>query len=813
MFKNFILGGSRNLWRNRLFSLINISGLAIGISASLVIFLIVNYQYSFDRFEKERDRIYRVVSTMHFPGQEFRLPGVPLPMSGAVQREVSGVEISAPVILFFSDPTVGVGLPDNLTPVQFKKEPDVIFTNDSYFKLISYNWLAGNPGCLQKPFSVVLTESRAKKYFPEIPPSSLIGHTLTYDDSILVTINGVVQDLNEITEFRFKEFLSLNTIPSSSLKKSYNWDSWSNINSSSQLFVKLIKGASAEQVLSQIQSVRSKYYKDNFLKTTHSLQPLNEIHFDSELGNFDDTQANKSTLLGLLVVAAFLLLLGCINFINLTTAQGTQRAKEIGIRKTLGSSKKQLIFQFLSETFLLTFIATGISIVMVPLLLKAFSSYIPAGVSFNEILQPGVLLFIIIIIMIVGLLSGFYPALTVTRLNPVAVLKNQIQSSPNTRKAVMRKTLTIVQFIIAQFFIFAILVVSKQIHYLLNKELGFKKEAIVTIDLPSADKDTDKKLVLRQKISGIPEVDQVVLASFPPASNAMSFGTMSIDYGKKKLESSVEFKYADSDYFALYKMKLLAGRFPRSTDSTMEYLINNTYAQVIGFKSPSEAIGKYLERGNSKIEIVGVLADFHSHSLHSEIKPLVFSSALNEYSTLHIGLKPKIEGSQNWKSAISKMEKLWKEEYPEDEFSYQFLDESIAKFYKSEQDVSILLSWATGLTIFISCLGLLGLAVYTTNLKTKEIGIRKVLGASVNQIVFLLSRDFVQLILFAFVISAPFCWWAMNKWLEEFAFRTTLDWWVFAVGGLLMVSFALLVLSIRTIRSASANPIQSLRTE
>jgi putative ABC transport system permease protein len=810
MFKNFLLSAFRNCWRNKIFSLINIAGLAIGISASLVIYLIVHYQFSFDHFEKNNDRIYRTVSIMHFPGQEFKLPGVPMPMANAIERDISAVEIAAPIRLFGGDPTVSIKRSTSATPVLFKSEAAVIFTNEGYFKLFTYHWLSGNPTSLREPFCVVLTESRAKKYFPGENPANLIGRTLTYDDSIPATIKGVVSDLDEITEFGFKEFISLNTIPHSGLKESYAWDSWFQVNSASQLMIQLNKGADPKKVRDQIQALRTKYEKDNYLKTSYVLQPLAAIHFDAEYGNFDGYLANKSTLYGLLVVAVFLLLLGCINFINLTTAQGAQRAKEIGIRKTLGSSKKQLILQLLSETFLLTLIATVLSIALVPFFLKAFAQYIPEGVVFGGILAPAILIFIVLLIISVGFFSGFYPALLLTRLNPVLVLKNQTSSSPNTRKAIIRKSLTVFQFMIAQFFIIATLVVGKQIHFLLSKDMGFKKEAILTVNLPSEIKQADKRAIMLQKVGAIAEVHQAVLGGSPPASNGISFGTMTVDNGKRKVETSVEFKYGDSGYFDLYKMKLLAGKWPQPSDSIREYLINATYAKFLGFKLPTEAVGRFI---NDTKPIVGVLADFHTHSLHEEIKPLTYAAAKSEYYTLHISLKPQSPGDLSWKNAISKIEKAWKEIYPKDDFAYEFFDESIAKFYKTEQDTATLLTWATILTIFISCLGLLGLAVYTTNQRTKEIGIRKVLGASIHQIVFLLSRDFMILIGLAFLLTAPAGWWVMRTWLQDFAYRTTLDWWVFASGGLLMIGFALIVLSLRTIRSASANPVTSLRAE
>jgi hypothetical protein len=427
--------------------------------------------------------------------------------------------------------------------------------------------------------------------------------------------------------------------------------------------------------------------------------------------------------------------------------------------------------------------------------------------------RPDVLLFLISLTVLISLLSGFYPALVLTRFNPAVVLKSQSSFSPgSSHKVLLRKSLTVTQFIIAQFFIIATLMVGKQIYYSLHKDLGYKKDAIITADIPWPEKNNKYSLLI-QKLRAIPAVEQAIVSGSPPAINGISFQTMTFENGKKKIETTVEIKYADSAYFSLYRMKLLAGRYLAQSDSISAYLINDTYAKFLGFKNPADAVGYFLQRDKTKIPIVGVLADVHTQSLHSSIKPLVYTAVNENYGQLHVALKSQNNEGTTWKTAIGQIQLAWKEIFPNDDFEYHFFDDSIAKFYTAEQTTATMLGWATGLTIFISCLGLLGLAIYTTNQRRKEIGVRKVLGASVRQIVLLLSKDFLQLILLGFVIATPLGWWAMHNWLQDFAYRTTLDWWIFAAGGSLMMIVAMVVLGARTIRSASANPAESLRTE
>jgi hypothetical protein len=355
--------------------------------------------------------------------------------------------------------------------------------------------------------------------------------------------------------------------------------------------------------------------------------------------------------------------------------------------------------------------------------------------------------------------------------------------------------------------------VSKQINYTLQKDLGFQKEAILYFSTSYNDTSLSRMKIMLDKIQAIPEVSMASLSTNPPSSESSWSGTVKYKEDKKEIETDVQFKYGDSNYLKVYKMTLLAGKGLLQSDTVNHFVINETYSRLLGFKNPQDAIGKILMWDVKPVPITGVVRDFHTRSLHEQIKPTAIGTWTSACHTFSVALLPQNDNSGSWQAAIKKIEKTWKELYPDSDFEYQFLDESIAKFYTGEKNISRLLNWATGLAIFISCLGLLGLVIFVTNQRTKEIGIRKVIGASVSQIVSLLSRDFLKLVLIAFLIAIPIAWWGIHSWLENFAFKTKMSWWIFMISGMLMIVIALLTLGLQTIRSAMANPVKSLRSE
>ncbi|MGZ3778721.1 MAG: ABC transporter permease, partial [Mucilaginibacter sp.] len=417
--------------------------------------------------------------------------------------------------------------------------------------------------------------------------------------------------------------------------------------------------------------------------------------------------------------------------------------------------------------------------------------------------------------IVVSFVSGFYPAMVLSKFQPVQVLKNQAHAGTSkTRNAWLRKSLTVTQFIIAQFFIMATIVVSKQIYYVLHKDMGFKKDAIVNVFMPYYTKNKSLKDVYIEKIKRLPQVDILSRGGDLPSTNGWNSNDVTYKDGKKEIKTELYTKSGDENFVKVYHIKLMGGRNVSMTDTANAMMINETYAHIMGFKNPTDAIGKYVEFGKTqKRQIVGIFGDFHQASLHAAIKPLAIFPQNYNMDGLHIALKPETAGGNEWKVATTAMEKEWKQLFPDDDFEYHFFDESIAKMYSKEQQISKLLTWAMGLSIFISCLGLLGLAMFTTGARTKEIGVRKVLGATVTQIVTLLSTELVILVLLAFAIVTPLAIWGMNKWMQNFADHTSLSWWVFVLSGAGMLLTALITLSSQTIRAATANPVKSLRSE
>jgi putative ABC transport system permease protein len=816
MIKNYFKIAFRSFRKHKLFTLINIVGLSIGISAALVIYLIVHFDFTFDKFHKDGDRIYRIVTNFTFSGEPGHNSGVPAPLALAAQTQVTGIDVTAPFFTL-SQPSVFIERAGN-TPTRFKDQDNVILADQRYFKVLDYKWLAGSAtNALDAPNQVVLTSTQAKKYFPELSFNQMIGKTVTYD-TLKTTVTGIVQAIEQNTDFTFHDFISYSTATANkALGDQLALKEWGDTNSAFQVFVKISSKTTIPHIEKQLNELLKKNHKEDKGNTEEvRLQPLSDLHFNADFGTFDFGRiANKTTLYGLLAMAAFLLLLGCINFINLTTAQASQRAKEIGIRKTLGSSRKQLILQFLSETFIITLIAVLISVMLTPVILKLFSDFISKDIKADFLHQPDLILFLVILTFVVSILSGFYPAIMLSSYKPVLVLKNQAHSnSSQTRNAYLRKSLTVMQFVIAQFFIMATVLVSKQVYYALHKDLGFKKDAILIISSPWKNRQPAKDLVYMNKLKAIPQVELVSIGSAAPSSGGTSSTDITYKSGKREIKTDVQRKFGDENYIKLYHIKLLAGRNIESGDTSKAMLINETYAKVLGFKQPSGAIGIELTVNGKKLQIAGVVNDFNQKSLHTPIKPLMILATTDGRSgTFHIALKPQTTSGNDWKKAIAGMARTWKETYPDDDFEYHFFDENIAKFYDSEQHTSTLLNWATGLSIFISCLGLLGLAIYTTNQRTKEIGVRKVLGASVAQIVSLLSSELIWLILLAFVLVTPIAWYAMNKWMQSFADRTSISWWIFALSGAGMLLAAVFTSSFQTVKAAIANPVKSLRSE
>ncbi len=814
MLKNYIKIAWRNLWKHKLFSLINIISLSIGLSASFVIGMMVYYEYTFDTFHPDRERIYRVVTDIETPQGTNYYGGVTAPLRTAVKDQMTGVEASVYFYMWYVS-TAKTAINERL----FRNPDRLILTNTQYFELFQYEWLAGNAqGVLTQPNQVVLTASKAKDYFPSLSPTEVIGQEIIYNDNIPVVVQGVVADFSARTDIIFDEFVSLETARQVDVGEQIFTESWGNTHTSSQLFIKIAKDTPVGTIKSQLDQLALTYtdqYRIKFDQVRHfGLLALSDIHFDQNYGvyNYDRIQASKEVLWGLGFVALFLLILGSINFINLNTAQAAQRAKEIGVRKTLGGSKKQLIGQFMTETYLITFMAALLSLGMSLWLINVFDAFIPSGLTSALMLQPQMIVYAVVLLVVVATLSGLYPSLVLSHFKPARVLKGDTLLS--NRSSSMRKVLTVFQFSIAQIFIIATLLVGKQIHFLLQKDMGFDAETTAYVATPWDDDSIAKRQVLAQKISSIPEIRKSSLGSMPPASFSMTSGLASRITDGGEVKQQIQFLFGDRNYYNTYDLELIAGRTPLN-DTIREYVINQTALSVYGFDRPEEAIGAQLTFTDGDWSVVGVVKDFNQHSLHSSVSPMAITGdfgrpEFTQFRNIHLSLP---QDKDQLSAAISKIETAFTSVYPEAIFELQFTDQMVANFYQNEQRIATLLNWATGLAVLISCLGLLGLVIHTTERRTKEIGIRKVLGASIVQLNMLLCKEFLLLVAIAFIIAAPLAFLGLQDWLQDFAYKTALSWWVFALSGLVMVCIALAIMSIRTIATAMRNPVTSLRTD
>jgi len=815
MIFNYFKIAWRNLKKHKLFSLINIISLAIGFSASFVIGMMVFYDLTFDKFHKEGNLIYRVTSKFTNPDGEFYNSGVSVPLKVTVKEGIIGIDLATSI---YTSEFLTVRNPETQTEIRHPEY--TTFTDPEYFKIFDYNWIAGNKSlALKNPNEVVLTKPRAETYFPKIPLHEIIGKTLVYNDSVSVNVVGVVANFKERSDLVFQEFISMETAKRTDMGNNALSTNWNNTSSASQLFIKLNPNTSIASVKSQFDDLanehRSEFDSQYNEKREFQLQPLSNLHFNQDLSifNYSNQPANKSVMIGLGFIALFLLLLGCVNFINLNTAQANHRAKEIGIRKTLGSSKKQLILQFFGETFLLTIAAALLSIIFTFYLLKIFADFTPPGLEFSLFKDPMIISLSIILIFIVTLLSGTYPSLVLTHFKPVSVMKNQVLNKNS--KPTLRRFLTVFQFSIAQVFIIATLLVGKQIKFMMNKDMGFKTNAIVYFYTPWHDDSLDKRIRLENELKKMPQISKICLGSNPPASNSTNTSIATFRNGDIEVQSPLQLLFGDTKYMNIYDIELLAGR-DRLNDTIKEYVINESYLNAIGFNNPEEAIGKEIKTDGKFYPIVGVVKNFNQRSLKSKIEPLaiigdVYRNEFSSFRSIHMSLA-KTDGEE-LSNTIASIEKLFKDVYPDGDFNLNFMDETVKQFYAQEKSLSKLLNWAMGLSVLISCLGLLGLVIYTTEIRTKEIGIRKVLGASVAQLNLLLCKDFIILVGIAFFIAAPLAYWGIQNWLQDFAFKTELSWWIFIISGLGMMVIAVLIMGARTISTAMKNPVNSLRTE
>lgn len=810
MFRNQLKITFRHLWRQRIFTALNILGLAIGISACWIIYRIVDFEYQHDRLIPEQERVFQLISKDKNDDSEEigGFAGVPKPVAQVLLNDVSGAELVVPM---FYKRYGSVQIVE--TAATIEKNIQQVTTLPDYFDMLPYHWLAGSrTTALERPDQVVLTDIRAREYFPEMDYAEMIGKTLIYDDSLQRQVSGIVASLDFPNSFSTHNF-EFTRIRDRDL----NDDNWGGMNSNDLIFIKSAKNTKPEQITAQLNMINEKFNGEQFkqykYKSWFELLPLKEKHFESNYGVQTRT-ASKNVLYGLMLIGGFLLVLACINYINMSTALLPQRAREIGIRKSMGTSTLALIRQFMLETLLVAVLACGFSILLISMAKRIFTDFLPAGTfDYGHWNQAG--LFILTLLLVIALLSGLYPAYLSTRVRTVNILKGQTSDLLGNSRINLRKGLIVFQFMFAQVFIVCAIIIGQQLDFTLSKDLGFNKEAVVSVDVPdkihSKSENKDKILVLKTEMLRNTDAAEVALGN-RPMDNSMWGNIFKYIKDTTEVQKQINMKFVDPDFINVYQMRLIAGRNARPADTINELVINEAVIEAFGFPSAEAALGQSLTsaNGSKSYPIVGVVQDFHQYGFQHAIPPGVLITREKGFQTINIKLP---EDRKKWSSTLVALEKEWNKIYPEATFDYKFYDEVIGTMYHSEQQSQTLVRAATAIVILISCLGLFGLATLTAYQRTKEIGIRKVLGATVTGLVGLLSKDFVKLVLIATIIASPIAWWAMSKWLEDFAYRIDIQWWTFAAGGLAAILIALFTVSWQAIRAAMANPVDSLRDE
>ncbi|RNI26878.1 ABC transporter permease [Rufibacter latericius] len=803
MFKNYLLVAVRTLQRNLGYTSLNIIGLALGITCSLLLFLVIRHELSYDTFHSKADRTYRInVDKISENGPE-NTAGTPVPMLATLKATLP--ELTPATHLYNEEGGTFTVLSTNAkeAPRKFREERNVLFVEPAFFDLFDFDTNGINAKqAIKDVNTVLLTQTIADKFFPSENP---VGRILRMNNKVNLKVTGVIPDAPDNTDLPFQMLIDYE---SSKKINTFTNDSWNSTNSNQQIYFALSPGASLKQAEDRLNEVVAKYRpRSPGEKERYTFQPLSQVHFDERYGNLSNRTISKTTLWALGLIGMFLVLVASINFVNLATAQALRRAKEVGMRKVLGASKSQLMTQFLLETGLITLTALSLSVVFAELLLPSLNKLLELQISFSILKDPQMLLFLLAVLVAVTFFAGFYPALVISGFQPISALKSKA-STARAAGLSLRRTLVVLQFTVCQVLIICTIIVHNQMEYFRSASLGFDKEAIVNIQLPSG---RGKELMaFRPQMEAHPAIKSTSFAIAPPSANIDMNTSFKYDDLSLQRNFSVNMKIADEHYLKTFNIPLLAGRMYEKSDTMREFLVNETFLRQVGEKDPQNAIGKMVmvNGDQSKGKIVGVVKDYHLSSLRDDIPPVVMSTFSDFYLYLNVKLEQK-----NAKAALAHLQNIYQTAYPDDVFYYEFFDDSIARFYEEEQRQAHLFKVFSVIAILIGCLGLYGLVSFMVAQRTKEVGVRKVLGASSASIVGLFSIDFVKLVLIAFVIAGPISYYFMDKWLQEFTYRIHIGYWVFLAAGALTLLIALTTVSVQALRAAFSNPVRALKTE
>ncbi len=798
MLFNYVKIAIRNVLKFKTQALINLIGLSLGLTACILVFLLVQYFTSFDTHHSNFERIYRIVRhTQTQNNQEDFGAGIPVPLPDALRTDFPELEAVVHTTYYVSG-LVSVPTP-NAAPKLFEESEGIAHVDPEFFQVFDWDAIAGNLAtALVEPNTVVITENLAKKYFQR---TDVLGKTLELDGELTLKITGVVKPQPETTDFPFTFMVSNNTWKAKRMEQG-----WGSIWSDDQCYILLPASVSPQSVNESFAAFEVKHLgEEDAQEIALSLQPLSEVHYDGRYGNYSYSTISKANLWGLIAVGFFLLFTSCINFVNLSTAVASKRSKEVGVRKILGSQRHSLMQQFLSETAMLVILATLLSIGFAELCIGELNELLDIHLAIRLLSDWYLLSFLIALPVVVIFAAGFYPAILLSSYAPLKAIRNQYTAETH-RGMTARKTLVTLQFVVSQFFIIGVLIVLQQVEYFKSSDMGFQKEGILLVDFPKAD--AQKANAFKQHALQHSAVRSVSLANAAPASGSLLATNVFAEVDSAQAEYQTTFKTVDSDFLTTYDIKLIAGQNLEDVDTLKQLLVNERFVKLLGAKAPNEVLGKLLRTQGKTVPIVGVVRDFHTHSLHDEGLPLMLFTRTSNYHTAGVAYQFGKEAAVKQHLAA-----MYTQLFPEYTFEPQHFDQEIAEFYETEEIMAKLLKAFGLVAILISCLGLFGLVSFIVQLKTKEIGIRKVLGASKKNLLLLFSSSYLKLLFLAFCIAAPAGWWIGTQWLQEFAYRIELHPGLFALALVANLLIAVATASYHSLKTIQTNPAKVLKSE
>ena len=795
MLSSYLKTSLRNLRRHKTYAAINIVGLALGMACGLLIFMLVKYHLSFDDFHADSDRIYRIVTEQHRDVISYTA-GVPSPLGKEFREDYDFAEKVARIA---SEGDMTITVKDGDEVKLFKEEGGVAITEPEYFDIFNFPLVTGDmKTALVEPNTAIITERLAKKYFGDEDP---INKTIRFGDKIDAKITGVLQDFPKKTDQKTEIFVSYSTL------KQYNeWlasdDAWGGTMSGMNCYVRLRPQVSVAQVEKVFPAYVTEHRPTSTNVHHYKLQPLDDIHFNANYGG----PMSKRNLWVLSFIGVFLIVTACVNFINLATAQALNRSKEIGMRKVLGSRRSEIFWQFIAQTGVITLLAMALAILLTLTVLPYVNNWFSSQMSFDVLNDWQLLLFVPALVLLVTFLAGSYPGLILAGLQPVLALKGKL-SQQHIGGFNTRRMLIVTQFALSQALVIGMIVIAKQMNYSTNADLGFDKEAVVMIPIAS---DYSKAKTVKGEFENMAGVQDVTLCYGAPATSSNWETTPYYDNDPKEQEFRVSVKAADANYVRTFGLTLVAGRNIFPADSAREFVVNEAFARKLNLKSPDELLGKMLivNSDDNKGPIVGVVRDFHDLSFHEEINAIAIFTNPDLYNAFAVKIN-----AVNLTTTMAALESKWKASHPGQLFEYEFVDDDVASFYETETLMLKLIQAFSALALFIGCLGLYGLVSFMAAQKTKEIGIRKVLGSSIAQILWIFGQEFARLIAIAFVIAAPLAWWLMDNWLAEFKFQIDIGVGIFVWALLGTFLVALITVSYQAVRAALMNPVHSLKSE